>query len=174
MALPNQFEQFLELDLTGAAQTSSLRWNDTDPSSSVFTVGSTADTNQDGTNIIAYSFAEKQGYSKFSSYTGNGNADGTFVYTGFKPAVLIYKNTSQSDEWFIHDNKRQGYNDDNEYLFPSSTQAEGTINRIRLISNGFKALDSDKGVNADGNLYVYMAFAENPFVTSTGIPSPAR
>ena len=174
MALPNQFEQFLELDLTGAAQTSSLRWNDTDPSSSVFTVGSTADTNQDGTNIIAYSFAEKQGYSKFSSYTGNGNADGTFVYTGFKPAVLIYKNTSQSDEWFIHDNKRQGFNDDNEYLFPSSTQAEGTINRIRLISNGFKALDSDKGVNADGNLYVYMAFAENPFVTSTGIPGLAR
>ena len=164
----------LRLSTTDAKEDDATLWNDTTPTSSVFSVGSNTGTNRSSNPIIAYCFAEKKGYSKFGSYTGNGNADGTFVYTGFKPAVLLYKNTSQSDEWFIHDNKRQGFNDDNEYLFASSSQAEGTANRIRFTSNGFKTLDSDKGVNASGNVYVYMAFAEAPFVTSTGIPTTAR
>ena len=169
-------DKHLNLNTDSALITDTGSLNNTAPTSAVFTIGADGRTNSstNGNPIICYTFAEKKGYSKFGSYTGNGNADGTFVYTGFKPAVLLYKNTSQSDEWFIHDNKRQGFNDDNEYLFPSSSQAEGTANRIRFTSNGFKTLDSDKGVNASGNVYVYMAFAESPFVTSSGVPTTAR
>ena len=174
MALPNQFEQFLELDLTGAAQTSSLRWNDTDPSSSVFTVGSTADTNQDGTTIIAYSFAEKQGYSKFGSYVGNGSAtDGTFVYLGFKPAFVITKRTDATGGWHMQDNKRNGFNYQNYRLFANSSDGSTNNSRMDLLSNGFKYKDGDG--NSGTNFY--MAFADNPFVTSTSngsIPATAR
>ena len=165
---------FLVLNSTAATSDNANNWNDTQPTSSVFSVGASGTTNPSGGTMIAYCFAEKKGYSKFGSYKGNGSSDGTNVFLGFKPAVLIYKNTSQSDEWFIHDNKRQGFNDDNEYLFPSSTQAEGTANRIRFTSNGFKTLDSDKGVNASGDVYVYMAFAESPSTNSSGIPNNAR
>jgi len=144
-----------------------------DPTSTVWyqdhaALGSSGDT------MVGYVFSNVKGYSKFGTYKGNGSSDGPAIFLGFKPAVLLYKNTSQSDEWFIHDNKRQGFNDDNEYLFPSSTQAEGTANRIRFTSNGFKALDSDKGVNASGDVYVYMAFAESPQVNSNGVPNNAR
>ena len=177
MALPNQFEQFLELDLTGAAQTSSLRWNNTDPSSSVFTVGSTLDTNANNINIIAYSFAQKQGYSKFGSYTGNGNADGTFVYTGFKPAYVMAKKSSTTSSWGIFDNKRNPYNVVDLRLLANTSGADdqSSDNNIDFLSNGFK-FRSSAGWNASAT-YIYMAFAENPFVTSTGngsIPACAR
>jgi len=174
MALPNQFEQFLELDLTGAAQTSSLRWNDTDPSSSVFTVGSTADTNQDGTNIIAYSFAEKKGFSKFSSYVGNGSSDGSYIHLGFKPAFVLQKCTSTSTDWTLADNKRPGYNETNKRLVPNESASEATNNAIDFLSNGFKCRQDQANANGSGETYIYMAFAESPFVTSTGIPTTAR
>ena len=179
MALPNQFEQFLELDLTGAAQTSSLRWNDTDPSSSVFTLGSTLDTNANDINIIAYSFAEKKGFSKFGSYTGNGSTDGPFVYTGFKPAFVICKSYSGSEQWVLYDNKRDPFNVTEQILRPNLSDAEGTESgaKMDLLSNGFKLTGSGGGIgqtNNSGSSYIYMAFAENPFVSSTGIPGPAR
>ena len=174
MALPNQFEQFLELDLTGAAQTSSLRWNNTDPSSSVFTVGTTADTNQDGTTIIAYSFAQKQGYSKFGSYIGNGSAtNGTFVYLGFKPAFVMTKKTDGTGGWHMQDNKRNGFNYQNYRLFADNSDGSTNNSRMDLLSNGFKYRDGDG--NSGTNFY--MAFADNPFVTSTdnnSIPACAR
>ena len=151
-------------------------WNNTNPTASVFSVGTDNTYNGNGNDYIVYLFGDSS-VSKCGSYIGNGSSDGTFVYTGFKPAFVIYKNTTQADSWFIHDNKRQGFNPENEYLFADITQTEGTINRINFLSNGFKTTDSDKGVNASGNLYIYIAFAENPFVTSTSngsIPALAR
>ena len=151
-------------------------WNNTNPTASVFSVGTDNTYNGNGNDYIVYLFGDSS-VSKCGSYIGNGSSNGTFIYTGFKPAFVIYKNTTQADSWFIHDNKRQGYNPENELLFADLTQAESTVNRINLFSNGFRATDSDKGVNASGNLYIYIAFAENPFVTSTSngsIPALGR
>ena len=169
----SSYNDTIQLNTTAAKDTGTLL-NNTAPTSSLITLGNSAVLNASGEKIIAYVFAEKQGYSKFGSYTGNGNADGTFVYTGFKPAMVIYKKSSGAENWFIHDNKRQGFNPDNELLFPDLNNAEGTVNRIDLLSNGFKATTSDGGINGSGATYIYMAFAENPFVTSTGVPATAR
>jgi len=166
--------KFLQLDTTGASGTATEAFNNTSPTSSVFSIGTDTSTNNNTDNFIAYCFAEKKGYSKFGSYTGNGNADGTFVYTGFKPAMVIYKKSSGTENWFIHDNKRQGFNPENELLFPDLSNAEGTVNRIDLLSNGFKATTSDGGINGSGDTYIYMAFAESPFVNSNGVPNNAR
>ena len=126
-----------------------------------------------GKNFVAWCFSEVKGYCKIGKYKGNGSSDGTTIFTGFRPAFILYKNTDTADNWFIHDNRRQGFNDQNELLFADITQAESTVDRIRILSNGFKTLDSDKGVNKSGDTYVYMAFAEFPFVSSTGIPTCA-
>jgi len=167
--------KFMFLNETGAPQTYSPMFNDTEPTSSLFSVGTDLATNVSGNNYIAYCFAEKKGYSKFGSYTGNGNADGTFVYTGFKPAWVLVKNTSGSgDNWTILDNKRLGYNPDNRLLFPNANNADYTAVNLDLLSNGFKARSTDTTFNGSGATYIYMAFAENPFVTSTGVPNNAR
>ena len=149
------------------------------PTSSVFFLGSGGGGN--GTNAnIAYCFSEVEGYSKFGSYTGNGNADGTFVYTGFKPAFVIRKVTSASSDWLMQDNKRSesgGFNQIRNYLFPNSSQAEVSNQdyfNIDFLSNGFKMRSTDGGANGSGSSYIYMAFAENPFVTSSGVPACAR
>ena len=163
------------LNTTQAPFTSS-NFNDTAPTTSVFSVKNNA-TNETNGTYIAYCFAEKQGYSKFGSYTGNGNADGTFVYTGFKPAfVLIKKSNSNGTSWIIFDNKRLGYNGSNYTLAPDNAndEATGDNGSIDLLSNGFKCRDTDSGANASGDTYIYMAFAESPFVTSTGVPATAR
>ena len=130
--------------------------------------------NESSDNYIAYCFAEKQGYSKFGIYTGNGNADGAFVYTGFKPAFVFAKVSSDTNDWFMFDNKRSTFNAVDDSLFPNKTDAESTSHVIDFLSNGFKIRDSDGTVNSTGNTYIYMAFAESPFVTSTGIPTTAR
>ena len=163
----------LALNQTDATGDSDVYWNDTAPTSSVFSVKSGA-TNTSGAATIGYIFSNRQGYSKFGSYTGNGNADGTFIYTGFKPAWVMVKSTSISRDWQIFDNKRLGYNVDNNYLFANLSDAEGTADRVDLLSNGFKWRTSANTYNASGNNYIYMAFAENPFVTSTGVPATAR
>ena len=163
--------KYLELQNNQEVYASSARWNDTTPTSSVFSI---AGEFLSSAVHISYAFAEKTGYCKIGSYQGNGNDDGTFVYTGFKPAMVIYKKSSGSENWFIHDNKRQGYNPENELLFPDLNNAEATVNRIDLVSNGFKARTSDGGINADGSTYIFMAFAESPFVNSNGIPNNAR
>ena len=163
------------LQFNTSAQTSSTnKFNSTAPTSSVFSVGTGVATNGSSDNMIAYCFADKKGFSKFGSYTGNGNADGTFVYTGFKPAWVLVKNTSGSgDNWIIVDNKRLGYNPDNRLLFPNASNAEYTDNNLDLLSNGFKARVS-YDPNGSGNTMIYMAFAEAPLVGSNNVPCTAR
>ena len=150
-------------------------WNSTAPTSSVFSLGDNQGSNGTSDACIAYCFAEKKGYSQFASYTGNGDADGTFVYTGFKPAWFMLKSTS-GEAWTMYDNKRLGYNNRNDQLLANTTGAEGDTSawRIDILSNGVKIRGSDSGVNGSGTTYIYMAFAESPFVTSTGIPNNAR
>jgi hypothetical protein len=116
--------------------------------------------------MIAYCFAEKKGFSKFGQYTGNGNADGTFVYTGFKPAMVIVKQSNTSRNWLIMDNKRNEFNDVDKFIKANTSDAEGTTTLVDFTSNGFKCRTTDTGVNESGGTYIYMAFAENPFVTS--------
>jgi len=144
------------------------------PTSSVWSTNGSAFLSATTKTCIAYCFAEKQGYSKFSSYTGNGNADGPFVYTGFRPACLIRKRTDSTNDWYINDNKRLGYNPNNAYLFPNADQAESDLTRFDFLSNGFKIRTTDTGDNADGGTYLYMAFADSPFVNSEGVPTNAR
>ena len=164
----------LYLDGTNAEDTRSDTFNNTSPTSSVFSIGSSVGVNQNTDSMIAYCFAEKQGYSKFGSYTGNGNADGTFVYTGFKPAFMIMKASSTTGNWFIFDNKREGFNHQNDYLKTNLSDAEVANERVDLLSNGFKFRTTNSAWNGSGATYIYMAFAENPFVTSTGVPATAR
>ena len=145
------------------------------PTSSVFSLDNSNQTNKNGNSFIAYLFADVKGYSKFGSYTGNGNADGTFVYTGFKPAFVITKKTSGTSPWGIHDNKRDPFNEVDELLEADSGAAlsDSTYGRDYL-SNGFKIKTSSSGVNGSGNTFIYMAFAESPLVNSNGVPTNAR
>jgi hypothetical protein len=126
---------------------------------------------------VAYCFAEKSGFSKAGTYTGSGTADGTYVHLGFKPALIICKITSSTSNWRIFDNKRLGYNVDNNPLYPNVGNAEGTEDNIDILSNGFKWRTTDGALNGDGSSYIYTAFAENPFVSSPdngSIPGCAR
>ena len=162
------------LNDTQAFDTSATYWNNTTPSSSLFTVGTNGDTNTSGT-MIAYCFAEKKGYSKFGTYEGNGVASGggPFIYLGFRPAWFLLKENG-SDAWTLMDNKRLGYNKLNHHLFPDNSNVEYASDRIELRSNGVKVIDNDGSINQDGQTYIYMAFAESPFVNSNGIPNNAR
>ena len=164
---------YLVLNKTSAGATNADFMNNTAPTSSVFTVG---DPSWWGASpFIAYCFSEKKGYSKFGSYTGNGSSNGTFVYTGFKPAFMLFKRTDGATSWIIMDNKRNTYNPAGLSLFPNSSDAEYNYgDRIDILSNGFKNRNSGSDFNASGGSYIYMAFAENPFVTSTGVPACAR
>jgi hypothetical protein len=130
----------------------------------------------DSTDLIGYCFAEKQGYSKFGSYTGNANPDGPFIYTGFKPAWVMIKRTDSAASWLIFDNKRPGYNGTGHRLYSSATDAEDTDtgDSVDLLSNGFKFRGGSSSSNANGGTYIYMAFAEHPFVSSEGVPTTAR
>ena len=127
-------------------------------------------------SYIGYAFAEKQGYSKFSRYVGNGSADGPFIYTGFQPAFVMIKGADVADDWYIFDNKRAGYNPEVFRLRANTTGAEttGTNNTVDHLSNGFKLRFTGGSINGSGSTYIYMAFAEQPFVTSTGVPATAR
>ena len=165
---------YLNLDLTAAVGDSAGYWSDEAPTSSVFTLGNGA-TNTDSQTFVTYLWRSVQGYSKFGSYTGNGNADGVFVYTGFRPAFLMVKRTGGVGPYIVFDNKRAGYNVSNYMLFAERTSAEdaGSTERVDLLSNGFKMLNSDVDHNG-AESYVYMAFAEAPFVNSKGVPCNAR
>ena len=167
--------QYMELNSTGAVLTNSAVWNSTNPTSSVFSVGTNARTNNNTSNYIAYCFAEKTGYSKFGSYTGNGNADGTFIYTGFKPSFVFVKRTDGVDNWFINDNKRNPFNEAENPLRPnlSTEEYSGTGYGIDILSNGFKVRTADQGFNASGGNYIFMAFGQS-IVGSNNIPATAR
>ena len=165
--------KYILLEATDAEATSSNAWDDTSPTSSVFTKASA--NNIDTGTYIAYCFAEKQGFSKFGTYTGNGDADGPFVYTGFRPAYVMSKKTT-SDPWRIMDTTRSTYNVAQNRLRADSSDAEVTASSQDkdFLSNGFKIRNTDGGYNGSGSTYLYMAFAEASFVNSNGVPCNAR
>ena len=164
-----------QLDTTAAFYDSPSYWNDTEPTSTVFSLGNSSETNESGKNFVAYCFAEIQGYSKFGSYTGNGNNNGPFVYTGFKPAWVLYKRSSDTGNWRILDNKRNTFNVINNEIYADLNNAEAQDNQMDFLSNGFKLRNgSSVGQNGDGSTYIYWAFAEHPFVSSKGVPVTAR
>ncbi len=169
------------LHLNGSDATADLNtvWNDTAPTSTVFSVGSGDIANKNGEDLIAYLWSEKQGFSKFGSYTGNGQAgiSSPFVYTGFRPAWLMIKNTADTHSWSITDNRRSGYNENATFLYADTTGTDAAYPMTSFYSNGFQPIEAgaDKGaVNQSGNVYVYWAFAEAPFVNSNGVPANAR
>ena len=170
--------KYLFLNKTNAEATSSAYWNDTTPTSSVFSIGTNDVVNTSSGVYIAYCFAEKTGYSKFGSYTGNGNADGTFIYTGFKPALVIGKRSSATEDWYLFDTTRDDRNVMFRLLYPNANYAEYTgATRMDFLSNGFKQYNTDNKFNANGSTYIYAAFAENPFVANdsgTAVPVVAR
>ena len=134
-------------------------------------------TAQNGDTFVAYAFAEKQGYSKFGKYVGNGVTDGAFVYCGFKPAMVIMKRIDSTGSWHMFDNKRLGYNINNNVLLSDTNGAElagANYPFVDILSNGFKPRRATYDPNVSGATYIFAAFAENPFVTSTGIPTTAR
>ena len=166
----------LRLNQTQASQTTSdYIWNQTDPTSSVFSLdGTNAGANANGNDFIIYCFAEKKGYSKFGSFVGNANTNGPFVYTGFRPAWVLIKNSSANGEnWNLFDSKRNGFNGSGEALRPNTNEAEYDRN-VDFLANGFKVRDSSGEVSGSGNTMVYLAFAESPFVNSNGVPTNAR
>ena len=165
--------QYMNFDQTNAAATASTIWNDTEPTTSVYSLG-TGNTNTSSVNYIAYCFAEKQGFSKFGSYVGNGNADGTFIYTGFKPAFVMCRRTDTIEDWGITDVKRNTFNIVDKKLRPNSSITEVTIDILDINSNGFKLRNTSGEFNASGGTYIYMAFASAPLVGSNDIPCTAR
>ena len=155
---------FLLLDTIAASAASTTKWNNTAPTSSVFSVGIDTTTNFLTTTYVAYCWAEIAGFSKFGSYTGNGSTDGTFVYTGFRPKFIMVKSSSAAEQWDINDTSRDVYNGAQYYLTPNSSAAEGSVNpTMDILSNGFKLKYSAAPWNTSGATYIYAAFAENPF-----------
>lgn len=154
----------LLLNSTGAFASTSSTWNNTAPTSTVFTVGTDTRINQNTIGYVAYCFAEVEGYSKFGSYTGNGSADGPFQYTGFRPKFILWKSsTDGARNWSVFDSSRNTYNVTNSYLLPNLSNAEGTSDACDFLSNGFKWRSTDAGSNGSGQTFIYMAFAEAPF-----------
>ena len=169
-------DSYLRLNTNDGAATAGTVWNDTSPTSTVFTVGSNNKTNKDGVKYIAYCFTSIKGYSKFGDYQGNGNDNGPFVFTGFKPAWLMIKRTT-ANQWGIFDNKRGAVNEITMNVDADTPDAENTATNyddLDFLSNGFKLREENDDINADGGAYVYFAFAEHPFVSSKGIPVHAR
>ena len=166
----------LMLDNTNAAAYDAGYWDATSPTSSVFSVRGNGGNNATGDAYVAYCFADVAGYSKFGSYIGNSATDGTFVYTGFKPALIILKETGTgTQDWYMNTGKINGYNVQDDYLAPNTDAAEvtGGGNTLDMLSNGFKLRSNTQGVNT-GYTYIYLAFAESPFVNSSGVPCNAR
>ena len=168
---------YLLLNATNSTGDNAGYWNDTAPTSSVYTVGAQVDTNKASEAMIAYCWAEVKGFSKFGSYLGNGDADGPFIYTGFKPAFFLVKRTTgTAKSWIIHDNKRDPNNLVDAYLYPNSSEAEGTSSSsgVDFLSNGIKLRNTYGSENVSGETFVYAAFAQNPIVTSSGSVATAR
>ena len=135
------------------------------PTSSVFGTAGAFVLGATNVTMIAYVFSSVAGYSKIGTYKGNGSTDGTFVFTGFRPALIILKRTNTAASWVIHDNKRAGYNGDNDYLHPDLAQAEsdGSTGTLDILSNGFKLRMTAGTHNGSNDTFIYLAFAESPF-----------
>ena len=169
---------WIDLSGTGAKVDDANMWNDTDATSTLFTVGNSGGSNGSSVEYIAYCFTSIQGYSKFGSYTGNANDDGPFLYTGFKPKFAIFKASSASGEgWAIRDSARSPFNQMSHKLSANVNAAEGTTaddNDCDFLSNGIKLRSNDNQMNKTGTTFIYIAFAEHPFVSSEGVPVTAR
>jgi hypothetical protein len=156
----------IKLNEGGASATNTL-WNNT----ALFSMDSNSAVNGSGDSYVFYAFAEKQGFSKFGSYTGNGSTDGTFIYTGFKPAFVLLKNTT-GDHWTLLDNKRNTYNPESTRILANLNFTESSSETLDFLSNGFKCRRIDGAENGSGIKYIYMAFAEEPLVGDN--PATAR
>ncbi len=169
------WEKYIELNNTNTVGDYIGQWQDTAPTNSVFYVGDSNSSNASGDGMIAYCFANKTGYSKFGSYTGNGSTDGAFIYTGFKPAWVMIKRTDATSRWRMYDNKINPFNVADTRLSAESSDAEntGTANAIDMISQGFKIRTSESQLNASGGNFIYMAFGQS-LVGSNNIPCTAR
>jgi hypothetical protein len=154
--------QVLYLSATAAATTETATWNSTSPTSTVLSLGTSGGTNGSSLNYIAYAFHSVEGFSKFGSYTGNGSTDGPFVYTGFKPAFVMVKTTSSTNDWVIHDAARNPDNVVTHFLYPNLSIDEQTLFNVDFLANGFKWRAGNL-TNESGSSYIYMAFAEHPF-----------
>ena len=164
----------INLNSNGTTGTNTSFWNDTTPTSSVFSVGTNHGSNGPSHNMIAYCFAEKTGYSKIGSYTGNGDADGPFVYCGFKPTFILTKQSSASGEgWQMHDSKRIGYNPDNNQFYANTDGTEATGDYLNIFSNGFKITNTNSVINGNNATYIYMAIGQS-IVGSNNVPCNAR
>ncbi len=166
---------YLLLNSTAAVASSSSIINNVSTSTLSF-AGADDWVNASSSTYIHYVFTEKKGYSKFSKYVGNGNADGTFVYTGFRPAWVMSKRTDATDGWRIMDATRSSFNVAQHRLLANTTDAEvvASSQDKDFLSNGFKIRNSDSGYNTSGATYFYIAFAESPFVNANGVPTNAR
>jgi len=151
---------------TTAATDTYTYWNNTSPTSSVFSIGTSGSLNTSTNTMVAYCFAAVAGYSAFGSYTGNGSTDGPFVYTGFRPRFFLFKRTDSTGSWGIYDTSRDTYNGAQKRLYPDLSDAEFTDAAIDFLSNGFKIRSTTAGYNANGGTIIYAAFAENPFKNS--------
>ena len=158
----------LLLNTNGATGDSDAEWNDTAPTSSVFSVGTGDSPNKSGDAIIAYLWSEKQGFSKFGSFVSTNTSNNAFIYTGFAPAMVITKSTTSTNNWVIQDIKRPGHNPAAK-LYPDLSNDEDDDNDIDFLSNGFKMRGA-----LGANTFVYAAFAEAPFVNSNGVPCNAK
>ena len=175
-ALPS-WDYYLHLSRTLAQDNAQNVWNDTAPSSSVVTFGNNGRSNTpNDEDYVMYCFSSVKGFSKIGKYTGNGNANGTFVYTGFRPAWVMMKRFDSTNDWFVYDNKRNTFNQTNLRISINSDSAESTqtTNQIDMLSNGFKCRGSAAATNTSGGSYLFMAFAESPLVNSKGVPNNAR
>jgi len=159
----------LFLEQTSAPYTNSIYWNNTSPTSSVFSIGTTGNTNSNGDTYVAYCWSQIAGFSAFGSYTGNGSADGPFVYTGFRPKFVMLKRSDSTSAWTIQDSARDPENTVDKILYPNYSDAEfsGT-DLMDFVSNGFKLRQAGTDRNASGGTYIYMAFAEYPFKSALG------
>jgi len=163
------------LNTTAAAGTASSLFNNTGPTSTVFTIGTENAFNNANEETIAYCFAEIEGYSKMGTYAGNNSDNGTFIYLGFRPSFILMKSYTSTENWLIYDSKRDTHNVTDEALLPNLNSASGgSANAMDFLSNGFKLRTSAGSLNGSGQSYLYMAFAENPFVSSGGTPVTAR
>ena len=167
--------KYLYLNQTAAEASASGIWNDTAPTSSVFSVGTDGEVNASGSTYIAYCFASVKGFSKFGVYYGDASADGPFIYTGFKPGLIILKRAGNAgNNWNMIDSVRNPSNDVDKILFPSSNDAEVTTTVADINSTGFKIRLTSSGWNHNQDKFIYMAFAEEPLVSSNNIPATAR
>tara|TARA_B100001939_G_scaffold266084_1_gene233417 strand:+ start:2060 stop:3118 length:1059 start_codon:yes stop_codon:yes gene_type:complete len=173
--------KYMRFNATSTVATSAARWNNTEPTTSVFTIGNDGEVNTNAEDHIAYCFTEKKGFSKFGIYKGRGSQSAnnkyTFTYCGFKPAFVLVKNTQQgSDNWFMWDNKRPGYNQTQKYLNSnlSNAEADSSSYAIDFLSNAFVIRSATGAINNNNEDIIYMAFAEHPIVGSNKVPAVAR